>query len=504
MPPPPLDILVLADLHYTRLARHACPLPSRHSALAPVLVNKALARLRQEGVTPGLIVLLGDLVDNGDAPDAARDLLALAGELRRTGIPLLAVPGNHDGDAARVAQLFDCAPGLHRIGGYGFLLFHDARQQGETFARPAEQLAWPAAAAAAHPGVPLIALQHHPLHPDIVERYPYMLANGAAVLDSYRQAGVALSLSGHFHAGQPAHDHNGTCFATAPALAEAPCRFLHVRLDGHHATLHEHALRLPLPGLCDLHCHTEFAYCATTVNAAENIALADLLGLEGLCLVEHAFHLYFPRDYAWSYRWQSERETVDALWREPRRGRMADFRAFAPALRASRARVGLEVDLLDDGRLLLAPEDAPGWDLLVGAIHELPGFRRGVTSQAAAETLFMRDVARLLAHPLAVLAHPFRFFTRAGLAKPAHLYDEVAALLAARGVAAEINFHTNAPEPDFLRACLARGVKLALGSDAHALEEVADFAPHLRLLAEIGVSPADLPRVLFTLSGHQA
>ena len=63
MHPPPLDVLILADLHYTALARHACPLPGRQAPLALMLVKKALARLHARGVTPGLILLLGDLVE---------------------------------------------------------------------------------------------------------------------------------------------------------------------------------------------------------------------------------------------------------------------------------------------------------------------------------------------------------------------------------------------------------------------------------------------------------
>jgi histidinol phosphatase-like PHP family hydrolase len=96
-----------------------------------------------------------------------------------------------------------------------------------------------------------------------------------------------------------------------------------------------------------------------------------------------------------------------------------------------------------------------------------------------------------------VLAHPFRFFTRKGLRKPEHLYPVIAERLAARGVAAEINFHSNDPEPAFFRECLKRGVRLALGSDAHELAEAGDMAPHLRLLESLGLSPQELPRVLF-------
>jgi histidinol phosphatase-like PHP family hydrolase len=497
MSSPALDVLVLADLHYTAHARHACPIPQRQSTLARILVRKALGRLRQEGVTPGLIVLLGDLVDDGDAPGAGRDLTELAGELMRTGIPVLAVPGNHDGDPEALSRTFGCRPGLHEIGGYGFLVFHDRRVAGDIFARPDDALSWPARHAAANPERPLIALQHNPLHPAIVANYPYMLANGDAVLRAYRDANVLLSLSGHYHAGQSLHTVDGTQYQTVPALAESPYTFTHVRLQGRSVASRNVNLSLDVPGLVDVHNHTEFAYCATTITASHGIALAQTLGLAGVCIVEHTFQLYFPKDEAWSFRWQGEPERVARVWGEPARGRMAAYRAFAQGLRSPFVQLGLEAELYGDGRLLLAPQDADGWDLLLGAIHEIEGFNRSTTTQAEAEALFLRDVDRLLAHPIHVLAHPFRFFARKGLAKPEHLYRVVAERLAARGVAAEINFHTNEPELPFFRECLKQDVRLATGSDAHELAEAGDMTPHLRLLQALGLTPDDFPRVLF-------
>ena len=139
---------------------------------------------------------------------------------------------------------------------------------------------------------------------------------------------------------------------------------------------------------------------------------------------------------------------------------MAAYRRLAEGFRSDRVRAGLEVELCADGSLLLAPEDADGWDLLVGAIHEIPEVQKGVTSQTDTEAFFLRDVQHLLTHPIDVLAHPFRFFARKGLQKPVHLDPVVADLLAVHGVAAEINFHTNQPEPEFFRLCLARGVKI--------------------------------------------
>ena len=499
MNPSPLDVLIVADPHYTALARQAGEDSARQTTLALMLIQKALWRLRNQGITPGLILLLGDLVDDGDAPRSVSDLMHLAGALLKTGIRVLAVPGNHDGDPARVAQFFGSEPGLHLVNGYGFLLFADQHVGNEHYARTAEGLALPAQAAAQHPGVPLIAVQHHPIHPTISAPYPYMLDNSGEVAAGYREAGVKLSLSGHYHPGQAATVHEGVTYVTTPALAEAPFTFQHLRLDGEKFEITTHTLQIEVPGLCDVHCHSEFAYCATSVSAGLNRMLAENLGLTMLCLTEHAFHLYFPADVAWSYEWQRDRSLVDAAWNDsPGRGRMATYKRFAAAQRGPGVRIGLEVDLMAGGELLLHPDDFAGWDLLVGAIHEIDCVRKGGgTPQAVMERLFMHDLERLLSYPIKVLAHPFRIFAWHKMDRPVHLFREVAETLARAGVAAEINYHVNQPDPAFLRACLEAGTKIAFGSDAHRFEEVAECYQHLKLLREAGVETKDIARHLY-------
>lgn len=494
--PDPLDILVIADPHFTHAASPAFAKAGRHTQLGQLLLRKALWRLQHLGIKPDLIVLLGDLVDNANAPGGQEDLQALAVEAHKAGIRILAVPGNHDGDPAAYARTIGCAPGMHRIGDYVFLVFHDLCQGGNVYYRPADQLDLPARAAAAFPGLPIIALQHHPHDPVVPKSYPYHLTNRVAIMDTYRDAGVCLSLSGHYHPGQPAHVVDSVTYATAPSLCETPFRFQHVHLAGRSVRVEEHALHLGVAGISDNHCHTELAYCSTTANLADGIRLSQALGVENICFTEHSFQLYFDKELAWSFRWQSDPAFQHAVWATPERGRMAAYRRMAEGFRSKHVRAGLEVELCGDGSLLLAPEDADGWDLLVGSVHEIPGVEKGVTPQAQAEELFVRDVKRLLAHPIDVLTHPFRFFARKSLHKPVHLYPVIADLLAAHGVAAEINFHTNQPEPEFFRHCLERGVKISLASDSHELSEFGEFAPHLRVLQAAGANVRNLSPIL--------
>jgi histidinol phosphatase-like PHP family hydrolase len=71
---------------------------------------------------------------------------------------------------------------------------------------------------------------------------------------------------------------------------------------------------------------------------------------------------------------------------------------------------------------------------------------------------------------------------------------------AARGVALEINSHYLCAEPDrwMVEACLQRGVRLAIGTDAHRWSEHGDFHYHRKLLADYGITTqAALDAVLF-------
>jgi predicted MPP superfamily phosphohydrolase len=237
-----LDVLVVSDLHYVGAADHVCLIPRRRSDLGPELLRRAYQCLLDEIGRIDLAILLGDLVDDGEAPGADADLAEIAGIARGWEIPVLAVPGNHDGEYGRFAEVLRCAPGLHEVGGYGFLVYHDAVGEGHVTARPQGGFDLLARVAAERPDLPLVALQHNPLHPPIESDYPFLLTNAKDVLAAYREAGVALSLSGHYHPGQAVHLANGVNCCTVPALCEAPFYFAHVRLDGRAVTVRERAL----------------------------------------------------------------------------------------------------------------------------------------------------------------------------------------------------------------------------------------------------------------------
>lgn len=249
-------------------------------------------------------------------------------------------------------------------------------------------------------------------------------------------------------------------------------------------------LRIP-NDLCDWHAHTQFAYCGRGIDIKDAADFSLELGLHTQGFAEHAFALYFPSN-ALKFYWQSDRPFVEAIWATPNRARMVAYKALVQNLRThyqGRVKFGLEVDLFGGGDFCLAPQDAEGWDYLIGAIHEIEGITPKST-QAEIEQRWMEDLERLLEMPIQILAHPFRYFPWYKHDIPRHFYRPVAKRLAEKKIAAEINHHANPFELDFFKICLEEGVKLSLGTDAHITRNIADMLPHLETLEALGIHTA--------------
>ena len=475
-----LTLLVLSDIHFFESAQAGPPDDKHQWGLADELVQRAVLDARRAGGFDALL-LLGDLTNTGDPSDLAaieQITCEAAGD-----VPRITVPGNHDRDTELVLSVFADRPGMHEIGGYRIYSFADRWDENDVCLRSQEALERFVEEARAAPDKPLIVMQHNPLHPPIESDYPYIPPNREAIMSAYSEAGVLLSLSGHYHVGQPLSEAGGVRYYTCPAIGDSPFPYALVRLRGQDVNISEYQLRLPdSPPLFDVHVHTHYAYCGAGISAEEAIRRAEVFGLSGLCLTEHADQLYLTRqqyesDYACN---------APDYWCTPRSAdseRMPRYKTEVQPLRNEFVRLGLEVELDKKGRPAVRASDRNGWDLLTGAVHWTPGGTGGLSLDEVKQR-FIRDTERILQSGVDVLAHPFRFFRRNKLAPPRDLYRPVAQLLAGHGAAAEINFHTNKPDPEFFAVCIEEGVKIALGSDAHDLREVGDFRPHLSMLRQ--------------------
>jgi histidinol phosphatase-like PHP family hydrolase len=201
-----------------------------------------------------------------------------------------------------------------------------------------------------------------------------------------------------------------------------------------------------------------------------------------MAFAEHSGHLYFDRDTYWGGSHLVE--GIDGA--KDSDSRINDYFTATSEAGCANGCVGLEVDCDFKGRPVIRPEDRSRVSFLIGAVHQLPSLRDRQSNSAKLCEEFLSILQRFSSTGIQVLAHPFRVFRRAGLETPVSLLEPTVKLLRETGVAAEINFHTNEPPAEFARLCMDANVKLTLGSDAHNLYEVGEFAPHLELLRSCG------------------
>ena len=186
-----LNILLLADIHYVGTANHICNLKDRKTKLALELIQRVIQSVDMDKID--VIFLMGDLVDNGDAPGAEDDMKLINSEIKKTEKPVIVVPGNHDHCAQMVFEIFDDYEGLHEIEGYQIVTFADEYCKNDVAVRSIEKME--KAFSGVDSGRPVITLQHNPIYPYIDSPYPYNLRNANEVMEYYAQKGVTLSVS---------------------------------------------------------------------------------------------------------------------------------------------------------------------------------------------------------------------------------------------------------------------------------------------------------------------
>lgn len=479
-------IAVLADLHYG-----AGPMPGgRRGEIADILLLRAVKRLRRS-IRPHAVVILGDLLDDGAGTGGEGRYRTLKRQLERLRCPLIVLPGNHDADLGRFHEFFPRPPEWIDVGDVRLLPFVDREEPGYNARRTILDLLRLRRARSGHQG-PLVTLQHSSLFPPGMHDCPYNLTNAELVIQEMKDTGVSLSIGGHYHPGFQL-ERDGIDYLCCPGLCEAPFRFLEVTIDDGRVEVEQHQLQLPPElGLVDCHCHSEFAYCSENMEVQAAARLAEAFGLRGLVFAEHSGHLYFSREDYWSGA--AYRRGISGA--RPELDRMQDYLQFIDGAAGSNYRIGLEIDSDYNGEMLVRRDDMRRAQFIIGSIHDLPVLRRDNPSVEEAAAEFLALQRRFLTTGIQVLAHPFRVFRHAGLEAPERLYQPTVDMLRENGVAAEINFKGNTPDPAFFRACLKGGVKLSLASDAHNLAELGDLAPHLRLLRRLGYNEGDLGEIV--------
>lgn len=240
-------LLVITDSHYA--VDHEPGTTKLCCERGCELIGLAIEDARRHGFDT--IALLGDLVNEaagpgyeGTGPNFERELADIRERITAAApdAPLVVVPGNHDRYPDALLAAFGARAGLREIGGYRFFVFADAYAKGDYCTRSRTDLET-LRDVAARGGGPIVALQHGPISPEIdSSEYPYMHTNRDAILSAYTDAGVLLSISGHYHARQELNENAGVLYFTAPAIAEPPFPYTIVALSGRNVTIEPYEL----------------------------------------------------------------------------------------------------------------------------------------------------------------------------------------------------------------------------------------------------------------------
>ena len=201
----------------------------------------------------------------------------------------------------------------------------------------------------------------------------------------------------------------------------------------------------------DLHCHTSATDGKAGLEAM--VSAAREAGLEYLAITDHSHHLRVARGLDAS-RLLAQMEAIDRL-----NERLQGFRVLK----------GIEVDILEDGRLDLDDDVLCRLDLVVAAVHsqlDLPRARQ------------TRRILRAMDSPcFTILAHPSG---RLLGTRPAMDVDmaEIIRHAAERGCYLELNSHPERLDLDDVNCMAAReaGVLVSINSDAHTIHDFANLA----------------------------
>ncbi len=248
--------------------------------------------------------------------------------------------------------------------------------------------------------------------------------------------------------------------------------------------------------LTDCHAHTELSYCAAaglTLEAYREVLDAPGCLVTRQALTNHGFQAYFPYDLAWSWEFLD----APALFDQYAARGDAKLGAFREDLRAfgdARFLFGVEVELMGDGRLTITESMRAQADLILGSLHVLPRAYHKGDSRAQVLESFFAYVRDLTAAGIDVLAHPFRWLRETQRIIPEDCIRETVALAKAHGAAVELNVRDRDSSATVLvRECVARGVPLALATDAHSVAEVGRLEPLVELIGRAGFEIGEVP-----------
>ena len=219
---------------------------------------------------PNCVILSGDVTFNG-AKKSHEDLAERLRRIRKAGIPVYVIPGNHDIQSGAAASFHGDSytrvesvtqkefESIYRDFGFAQavsrdpyslsyiaepfpglrVLMLDTNVPSATGAVTGSTLVWlkDALAKAQADGAKIVAVTHHNLyaHSSLLSK-GFVISNADALLRLYKQYGVSINFSGHMHMQHTMHtDDGGIPEIASSSLAVAPCQYGVITIAGDHA-----------------------------------------------------------------------------------------------------------------------------------------------------------------------------------------------------------------------------------------------------------------------------
>lgn len=228
--------------------------------------------------------------------------------------------------------------------------------------------------------------------------------------------------------------------------------------------------------------HTHSSFSDGTASLAEMVETFHAAGIKQLGFTDH---------YA------DRRSGIFAARMDQR-----NLWSYLAAARALPIAVGLEVEVLEDGTVAIDDSERELVDYVLGGLHWIQGTRffadptpidNPSNYVAALRTAL---IAAIESGRVDAIAHPTKL-PDAIASRCSELMDAAwrAPLIAAAarcGVAFDLNEDSRVPDAAFVRECCQAGVKLLIGSDAHALDQAKALSFVASVWQEAGASVADL------------
>lgn len=224
-----------------------------------------------------------------------------------------------------------------------------------------------------------------------------------------------------------------------------------------------------MPGKFDFHVHT--IYSDGKSEPLAMVEAAEARGMEAVALTDHGPELHVG----------ILREEMKAMLEDIQLAR-AD--ADIPVL------VGMEANIVDEnGRIDLDDDFIKKLDLLVVSIHTLGSL---INPADVAYQYLQRFTKAIEKKKFDVMGHPFFFHQNLLPYLSREEIEDFVELAASKEIAMEINEKYHAPDEEFLKLCLRKGVKFSVGSDAHRPDQVGRIDWAMATLKKIGAKREDL------------